>query len=179
MTLKAIIGDYRAFFARQMADLGKAGFVLDPMPVSHLAFRTRTYAEYLAAREALEAHAIANVENVWRGRPISKILLEEPLELDDQHEVRLIELIPPVHLADYPMGLEHVGLVVGETFDDFCHEHEDRFAEFQDQGPYCQPHLVTFESGCTVKFYRHSLMDVVIKEGRRFDDFHHAPWDGD
>ena len=77
-----IIGDYRGFFAAQLEDLWDAGFGISPMPVSHLAYRTATWEEYLKTRTALEALAVANVENVWRGRPISKILLKEPLKLD-------------------------------------------------------------------------------------------------
>lgn len=179
MTMRALIGDYSSFFLQQLEDLKKAGFDLPPLPVSHLAFRTETYEEYLEKRAAIEEYAIANVENVWRGRPISKILLKNPLQLDDNHATSLIELIPPVHLFDYPMGLEHVGLVIGETFSDFCEQHKDRFTTSQDQGPYCQPHMMVFDSGFAVKFYERSLMDVVIMEGRPFDGFHHVDWDPD
>jgi|GEM_PF-587018 len=177
MAMHDLLGDYEAFFSQQLEDLKKAGFDLPPLPVSHLAFRTETYEEYLEARAAIESYAQANVENVWRGRPISKILLKEPLQLDADHETSLIELIPPVHLFDYPMGLEHVGLVIGETFNAFCEEHKDRFTTTQDQGPYCQPHMMVFDSGFAVKFYERSLMDVVIMEGRPFDGFHHVDWD--
>ena len=176
MPLNALLGDYRAFFVQQRRDLKAAGFELGPLPVSHLAYRTKTYEEYLEKRSAIEEYGIANVENVWRGRPISKILLKEPVRLDDEHEVGLIEVIPPVHLFDYPMGLEHVGLVIGDTFDEFCDENKDRFSSTQDQGPFCQPHLVVFESGYAVKFYRYGLKDVIIKEGHTFDGFQHADW---
>jgi hypothetical protein len=50
---------------------------------------------------------------------ISKILLAEPLEVVDGKAVPLIELIPPVHQRDYRMGLEHLGVVVGDPVDDF------------------------------------------------------------
>ncbi|WP_081611314.1 VOC family protein [Kordiimonas gwangyangensis] len=174
--MEQIIGDYRGFFAAQLEDLWDAGFGISPMPVSHLAYRTATWEEYLKTRTALEALAVANVENVWRGRPISKILLKEPLKLDADHETSLIELIPPVHLFDYPMGLEHVGFVVGKGFADFCDIHKHLFSYAQDMGPHCQPHLVVFRSGYTVKFYERSLHDVVVREGRTFDGFYHAPW---
>lgn len=179
MAMESILGDFRAFFTNQLKDLKNAGFELKPLPVSHLAFRTKTYDEYLGKRDEIEAHSIANVENIWRGRPISKILLKDPLPLDADHEVSLIELIPPVHLFDYPMGLEHVGLVIGDGFDIFCTDNKSRFSTVQDQGPFCQPHMIIFKSGYAVKFYRHSLMDVVLKEGRRFDGFHHVDWDPD
>ena len=59
------------------------------------------------------------VENVWNGRPISMILLAEPLSVLDGQVVPLIELIPPVHQRVYKMGLEHLGVVVGEDVDEF------------------------------------------------------------
>jgi predicted metalloenzyme YecM len=65
----------------------------------------------------LERHAIANLENVWNGRPISKILLAEPLRVLDDQLVPLIELIPPVHQRVYRMGIEHLGVVIGEDVD--------------------------------------------------------------
>jgi predicted metalloenzyme YecM len=43
-------------------------------------------------RTLLERHATANLENVWNGRPISKILLDEPLEVLDGATVPLIKL---------------------------------------------------------------------------------------
>jgi len=49
-----------------------------------------TYGRCVAA---LERHATANLENVWNGRPISKIVLTEPLEVLDGTPVSLIELV--------------------------------------------------------------------------------------
>ena len=40
--------------------------------------------------------------------------------------VPLIELIPPVHQRIYKMGLEHLGVVVGDTFDTFVRAHKRR-----------------------------------------------------
>lgn len=176
MQLKDIIGDYQGFYDAQMADVKTAGFPLPATTISHIAYRTATWEGYLEKRAALESIAAATVENIWRGRPIAKILLKEPVALSEEHKLELIELIPPPHLHDWPMGLEHLGLVIGAGFDDFCAENENRFTEFQDMGPYCQPHLVTFGSGHTVKFYEAGLKDVVLSEGRAFDGFYHEDW---
>ena len=40
--------------------------------------------------------------------------------------VPLIELIPPVHQRVYKMGLEHLGVVVGEEVDAFVRRIEPR-----------------------------------------------------
>ena len=80
-----------------------------PTSCSHIAFRVPEWDQYIHLRTRLERHAIANRENVWNGRPISLIVLTEPLEVLDGKAVPLIELIPPVHQRVYKMGLEHLG----------------------------------------------------------------------
>ena len=92
-----ILGDYRAFFAGQKERLRARGIDISPYPLSHLAYRVADYDRYLQVRDQLERHAVANVENIWNGRPISKILLREPLEVEPQVSVDLIELLPPPH----------------------------------------------------------------------------------
>ena len=51
------------------------------------------------------------------------IVLAEPLDVLDGAPVSRIELIPPVHQRVYRMGLEHLGVVVGDEFDDFSRVH--------------------------------------------------------
>jgi predicted metalloenzyme YecM len=172
--LDQMIGGYRAFFDEQMRHLSEVGIDVSGYPVSHLAFRTETFEEYLDLRDGIETLSRANVENQWSGRPISKLLLKEPEPLGDSHEVDLIELIPPGHRPGYPMGLEHVGFVVGDDFDVFAERHRDVITGQQDQGPINHPLYVTFDNNRSVKFHRFSLHDVVVKEGRSFDGFHHV-----
>jgi len=169
-----ITGDHTAFFRLQRQRLAALGIDIAGFGVSHLALRTASYDDYLAVRGALEAYSTANVENVWNGRPISKLLLAEPLPLDDGFATRLIELLPPPHRAQYRMGLEHLGLVVGDTVDEFADRHRGVLTGQQHQSEICEPYFVTFEDHTNVKFYRHSLHDVVVAEGRRFDGFRHA-----
>ena len=167
-SLETILGDYKGFFEDLEQRIARAGIDVAGRPLSHVAFRTATLGEYRKVQEQLEPWCRANVENEWNGRPIDKLLLEEPLALGGGRTVSLIELIPPPHREDWPLGLEHLGIVIGESFDDFTREHKDRFTGRQDQGPYCQPAYITFANGRTVKFYRWSLEDVVEMEGRPF-----------
>jgi predicted metalloenzyme YecM len=118
-----IIGDYRAFAAQQRDRLLARGIDIRPYPLSHLAVRVPEWDQYVHVRTLLERHATANVENVWNGRPISIILLATPLEVLDEMSVPLIELIPPVHQRVYKMGLEHLGVVIGDEVDAFSREH--------------------------------------------------------
>jgi hypothetical protein len=88
-----------------------AGIDISPYALSHLAYRVVDRDVYLHLRTLLERHATANAENLWNGRPISLIVLAEPLDVLDGTPVSLIELIPPVHQRVCRMGLEHLGVV--------------------------------------------------------------------
>jgi len=169
-----IIGDYRAFAAMQRDRLVARGIDIAPYPLSHLAVRVADWDLYVHQRTLLERHARANSENVWNGRPISLIVLAEPLDVLDGTPVSLIELIPPVHQRVYRMGLEHLGVVVGEDIDDFSRVHRAALTGQQFQSPSVEPCYVLFEDFTHVKFYRRSLYDGVILEGARFDGFSHV-----
>ena len=170
-SVEDIIGDYRSFFADLRKRLKAVGIDTTGCAMSHLAFRTATVPEYEEVREQLRKFCIADVENVWNGRSIDKLLLREPLSLDPDTEVSLIELIPIPHQRDYPMGLEHVGVVIGDRFEEFVKDHDAVLTGRQDQGPFCQPAYITFENNRSVKFYRYALKDVVEKEGRPFTGY--------
>ena len=122
----------------------------------------------------LERHAVANRENVWNGRPISLIVLAEPLGVLDGQVVPLIELIPPVHQRVYKMGLEHLGVVVGDEVDAFSRRHRAALTGQQFQSAANEPYYVLFEDFTHVKFYRRSLRAAVELEGGTFDGFHHV-----
>ena len=140
-----IIGDYRAFAAMQRDRLVARGIDIAPYPLSHLAVRVADWDLYVHQRTLLERHARANSENVWNGRPISLIVLAEPLDVLDGTPVSLIELIPPVHQRVYRMGLEHLGVVVGEDIDDFSRVHRAALTGQQFQSANVDPVYVLFE----------------------------------
>ena len=155
-----IIGDYRAFAARQRDRLVARGIDIAPYPLSHLAVRVADWDLYVHQRTLIERHARSNRENVWNGRPISLIVLAEPLEVLDGAQVSRIELIPPVHQRVYRMGLEHLGVVVGEDFDDFSRVHRAVLTGQQFQSADIEPYYILFEDFTHVKFYRRSFFDV-------------------
>jgi predicted metalloenzyme YecM len=171
-----IIGDYRAFAAQQRDRLLARGIDITPYGLSHVAYRVPEWDMYLRVREQLERHAVANRENFWNGRPISLIVPAEPLEVLDGKQVPLIELIPPVHQRVYKMGLEHLGVVVGDGFDAFIETHKPVLTGQQFQGPNSipDPVYILMEDFTHVKFYRHSLRESVEMFGTSFDGFHHV-----
>ena len=176
MPMEHVIGYYRAFFSLQLYRLKEIGIDISGCELSHLAYRTETYEEYLQTREKIEAHCTSNIEKVWNGRPISIMQLKEPLDLGSGFEVRVIELIPPVHRRVYKMGLEHVGVVIGDSVDEFSHKHRAELTGQQFQSELCQPYYVTFFDDFTmVKFYRIPLLEVCERErGSRYEGFVHV-----
>ncbi len=173
-----IIGDYRGFAAQQRDRLAERGIDIATYELSHLAVRVPEWDQYVHVRTLLERHAVANRENVWNGRPISLIVPAEPLEVLGGKLVPLIELIPPVHQRVYKMGLEHLGIVVGDSFDAFVERHKPVLTGQQFQGPASTPDpvYILFEDFTHVKFYRLSLRaSVELFEGRQFEDgFRHV-----
>ena len=169
-----IIGDYRAFAAMQRDRLSARGIDITPYPLSHLAVRVADWDLYVHQRTLLERHARTNHENVWNGRPISLIVLSEPLDVLDGTPVSNIELIPPVHQRIYRMGLEHLGIVVGEGFDEFSRVHRAALTGQQFQSANVDPVYVLFEDFTHVKFYRRSFFDVVEDEEGRFEGLVHV-----
>jgi predicted metalloenzyme YecM len=171
-----IIGDYRAFVAQQRDRLAARGIDITPYGLSHLAYRVPEWDQYVHVRTLIERHAVANHENVWNGRPISLIVPADPLEVLDGKVVPLIELIAPVHQRVYKMGLEHLGVVVGDTFDAFVETHKPFLTGQQFQGPNSTPDpvYILFEDFTHVKFYRLSLRASVELEEGAFDGFHHV-----
>ena len=137
--------------------LSARGIDVSPYALSHLAFRVADWDLYVHQRTLLERHAKSNHENLWNGRPISLIVLAEPLDVLDGTSVSLIELIPPVHQRVYRMGLEHLGVVVGEDIDDFSRVHRAALTGQQFQSASIEPVYVLFEDFTHVKFYRRLL----------------------
>jgi predicted metalloenzyme YecM len=169
-----VIGDYRAFTALQRDRLAARGIDIAPYELSHLAFRVPEWDQYVHLRTHLERHAVANVENYWNGRPISLIILAEPLRVLGGQVVPMIELIPPVHQRVYKMGMEHLGVVVGEEVDAFSRRHRAALTGQQFQSETVDPVYILFEDFTHVKFYRRSLRAGVELEGRTFDGFYHV-----
>lgn len=168
MDISSLIGDYKTFFSDTLTQLRDRDISIAGYPMSHLGVRTETIDEYEKLREQIKKLCISYVENEHNGRPISKLLLREPLILPEDFSVSLIELMPPKLDVPYPSGLEHCGVVIGEHLEQFAEEHKSSISGRQDQGPYCQPFFINLENGKRIKFYDVSLKDVVEKEGHMF-----------
>jgi uncharacterized protein len=176
MNVQRFLEQIPEFEAQQADRCDERGIDVQNFGLSHVAFRCRTWNEYVALRDDIEAYCFANLENVWNGRPVSKLLLAVPIELEGGRTLSLIQLIPPFHQRICRMGLEHVGYVVGSQFEEFATAFKPVLTGRQFQSPACEPVFARFADYTQVKFYEESLFDVCIREGSQFADFRHARW---
>lgn len=168
-----IIGDYKAFAAQQRDRLLSRGIDIRPFTLSHICYRVAEWDEYVRVRGLLERHAVANRESVWNGRPMSLIVFDQ-LEVLDGKALPMIELIPPVHQRVYKMGLEHLGVVVGDEVDAFSREHRAALTGQQFQSADVEPYYILFEDFTQVKFYRVGLFDAIVRGATPIDGFVHV-----
>lgn len=164
MDVQQIIGDYKAFFSDILVRLTKVFIDIEGMPISHLCYRVTTIPEYEKTRDQLKAFCAAYAETRYNERPISMLLLKEPLVLSEDYSVSLIELPAPRTAHTYQSGLEHVGIIVGETLPRFKELYKAVLTGEKDRGPYCQPAFITFDNGKTAKFYERSLQEALRLE---------------
>jgi len=174
MKFAEILESGKIFFDEQKRRLQEYDIDITGYELSHLAYRTATVAEYTLLRDTIEEHCSANVENVWNGRPISKMVLAEPVMIDAHTSWSLLELIPPTHENLYKMGFEHAGIVIGNSIDEFSKRYREELTGQQFQSINCEPYFKRFHDHTCVKFYRYSLMEVCIKEGHTFEGFNHV-----
>jgi predicted metalloenzyme YecM len=165
MQLEQLIGDYQAFFSDLLRRLRAVGISIIDMPLSHLLYRVTTVTEYELLRDKLKILCSEFVETQFNGRAVSILILSEPLILEDNFKVSIIELPAPRSAHMYPSGLESIGVVVGDRLPSFINLYNEILSGVKDHGEHCQPAFITFNNDKTAKFYDISLREIVIRQG--------------
>lgn len=175
MRVSEILGDATAFFDGQHTQLNQLGIDIRGCAISHLAYRATSSQQYLDLRTELEKGCTANVESQWKGRPISKILLREPMDLGDGFTTNLIELIPPPHRRQLKTGFEHTAVVIGDHVEDFAARHRHALHDQPRDGRLREPFYIRHDAdGSITRFLRLSLFELVVNDGFRFAGIQHA-----
>ena len=164
MNIASLIGDYKTFFTDLLHRTKKAGIDIQGMPMSHRLYRVATIPEYEKLRDELKAFCSEFVETQFNGRAVSVLVLKEPLTLEDGFKVSVIELPAPRAAHTYPSGLESIGVIIGKALSTFINRYKD-ILHIKDHGQHCQPAFITFNNEKTVKFYEHSLTEIVTLQG--------------
>jgi hypothetical protein len=93
-----VLGDCNEFFSKVVSHLRELNVDVAGLPMSHLGYKAATVEEYAQVRDGLLPLSASIVENVHNGRPISKIILSEPVLLGAGFEVSMMEIMPPKKL---------------------------------------------------------------------------------
>lgn len=165
MSIEHLIGDYKSFFVDLNRRSKEVGIDMHGMPMSHLLYRVREISEYETLRDQLKFFCREFVETQFNGRAVAVLVLEKPLVLEDGFSVSVIELPAPRAVHMYPSGLESIGVVLGKKLATFIARHHSALTGVKDHGQYCQPAFLTFDNEKTIKFYDHSLTEIVALQG--------------
>ncbi len=160
-----VIGDYRVFVFDLLERLESRGINFDDYPIDHLCYRVSSISNYREMKNELMDFSQSYAESIHHGRPITKFVPREPL-IFDRYLIDLIELPAPKDGIHYNDGLEHFEMVVPE-FDEFKERYKHLWTRTEDSGPFNQPVCIEFDKG-TVKFHKHSLIEVLRREGVEF-----------
>ena len=167
MSIRDIIGNYKAFIDEILSSLYKKQVKLDKLEGDHLCFRVETLSQYKDMKAKLGMFSLEYSENIHHGRPITIFKLREPLRIQG-FEFPLIELPAPKTDRAYKFGLEHIEFVVPD-FTRFKQDYVGLFTGKEDSGPYNQLVKITFNDGKTVKFHQRSLLEILKLEGKGFN----------
>jgi phosphoglycolate phosphatase-like HAD superfamily hydrolase/predicted metalloenzyme YecM len=113
--LAELIPQGEAFLRKLYVELELAGINTSELCVDHLCYRVATQAEYLALRDALNAHAQLLTEAQVNGRAIATYRLSEPFRALNG-DIHLLELPSPKAGSPYPTGFEHAESVTSKSF---------------------------------------------------------------
>lgn len=163
--IKDIIGNYEEFFSDLLQRMKKCGINITNMPISHFLYRTTTIPEYEELRNKLKKLCCEFVETQFNDRPVSILILKNPLLLEDGFTVSMIELPAPRAAHIYPSGLESIGVIIGKALPEFINKHNNVLTGVKNHGQHCQPAFITFDNDKTSKFYDISLREIVKLQG--------------
>ncbi len=165
----SILGDYKRFFSDLLSRAKALGIGIQGMRVGHLIYRTMTMEDYTKTRDALLALCKESVEKEFNARPISILVLREPLMFEEGFECSIIELTAPKASTLCPSGLDGVGMVAEKQLKVFLASYRHLLTGIKGEGTASQQALITFDNGKTVKFYDCSLKDIVMSQGWIFE----------
>ena len=166
--IEQVLGDYGAFSSDLLERLAAVSIDIKGLPLSHITYRVATVSEYVEMRAKLKVFCREFVETQFNGRAVSILRLKTDLILAEGCLVSTIELPAPRSVHMYPVGLEHIGIIIGKTLPQFKIQYQNVLTGEKDHGAFCRPAFITFNNGKTVKFYDHSLEEIVLLEGWKF-----------
>ena len=163
--IKNILGDYQEFFTYLQEHLTELDIDITGKELSHLNYRVQTQAEYEHIRDVLKWYSGEFAEIQFNGRPVSILVLKEPLALAEGFGVSMIEVPSPRKGHEHPTGLEQLVFNIGDELPEFKESYKSVITGIKDRKPYCSPAYITFENGTTASFSERALREVITMQG--------------
>lgn len=114
-----IIGNYDAFIAKILNKLAILNIDVTNFEMDHICYRCESKQQYTEIISMLiPEYASLLTETIIGGRPISTLLLEEPLQ-SHNYSIECLEIPAPKDGSFYFSGLEHAEFVIGNLGDPF------------------------------------------------------------
>ncbi len=163
--LQTIIGDYSTFLDTIIQKIGAAGFdFADFSQMDHMCYRAVSDENYQYKKQELQQVGTILAETMVNGRPIVTVRLHEPVR-HSNWRIDAIELAAPKEGQPMREGLDHVELVLYDSFDTFLGKHPDKDFVLDSRDRGINPEIgFRLGDGLTVKFHLLSLTTVVFLE---------------
>lgn len=156
-----IIGDYDSVVANINRGLTAAGVELGELALlDHLCYRTESLERYQQVVEQFSALGKNMGEVEVKGRPISVVALNKPLETGGW-TIPFLEIASPKVGSPYPEGLEHAEFVTVKLLEDFASQHAELNFITDAMNRTINPELKYRQDGISVKFHQLSIGSVV------------------
>lgn len=158
-----IIGNPHSFFDKVFNHLRNKKVNIDQLEIDHLCYRTQTYDEYQMLKIKLSPFATYLGAEMVNGRPIAAFKLKDPIQYN-QYTISILEVPAPKPNSTHLSGLEHIEVVIKESFDDFIKKHPHIQFVTKGMSKNFNPELEIEFEDCAIKFHHQSLEDVIASE---------------
>lgn len=160
MELKEIIGDYELFIEKVFSGLHESSIHQEELvELNHIGFRVKTESDYVQILDLLSEATTTHSKAVIRGREITLLRLNQPIEYG-RFIIQYLEVLAPSSYSTYENGLEHAEFVIRDTFDTFIKKHNDVDFDLERIMDAENPEVGIMVEGITIKFHLKSLANI-------------------
>lgn len=164
--LEKIIGDYNEFLGNIIAEIEAEGFDMsDFVQMDHICYRTSSLENYKQKQLELSKVATLLGEVIINDRPISTYRLHRPI-IHKVWRIDTIELPAPKTKIETNEGLEHVELVLYDSFETFLEKYNGKPFNLSAVDRGINPDISLKLPSYRVKFHLLNLPTVVYLEGK-------------
>jgi predicted metalloenzyme YecM len=156
-----IINSVPAFVEKILNELTAIGFQLNDKLIDHVCFRVQTEEEYRFYKNDFSKFGELLSEASISGRPICTFKLFEAIKVGNRL-IPCIEIPAPKSSRVYKTGLEHLEIVIDESFESFSSKFPNQKWDWAGAHKEKNPELALLLSDSkSAKFHHQSLEEVI------------------